>query len=619
MTVERKPWAIRPGDPTKIGTTKTADGYNFAVQVNCQEPLELLFYKKGSGEPEQTILIPESCRTGNVYAVTVLKHGLSLYEYSYRQGEKKLDDMAARIVCSGKAFGSKEDTDEHRYRVLKDTVVQPMVSYIPYEEMVMYKVHVRGYTMQKNSGVRRKGTFGGLMEKIPYWKELGITSIELMPAYDFEEYPQKEKITVKYQIPELHEQKLNYWGFTKGHYFAPKPSYCAGKYPEQEVKDFISGLHEVGMECLMDFYFPKEISPSLVVEILRFWRIEYKVDGFVLMGEGAWLELIARDEVLADCKLLCPGYDMARLYDKKGPEVRRLGEYNSGFQDSMRRFLKGDEEQINGFLYYVKQNPSTHGVVHYMANHDGFTLADLVSYDYRHNEENGENNRDGNTNNYSWNCGVEGDTRKIAVLEVRKRQMRNAVLLLMLSQGTPLLYGGDEFGNTQKGNNNAYCQDNVTGWVDWSRKGKYNGFKKFVQDVIAFRKKHPILHMPYELRATDYKSLGWPEISWHSDRAWFVNTESSSRQIGVLYCGKYAKKEDGTTDDFVYVIYNMYWNDKMFALPDLPEGMKWYVTVDSGKKSEEAVSIAGQEKVITEKKSLKVSGRTILVLLGKQG
>ena len=197
--------------------------------------------------------------------------------------------------------------------------------------------------------------------------------------------------------------------------------------------------------------------------------------------------------------------------------------------------------------------------------------------------------------------------------------MRNAMLLLMLSQGTPLLYGGDEFGNTQKGNNNAYCQDNVTGWVDWSKIGKYIGFTKFVQDVIAFRKLHPILHMPYELRATDYKSLGWPEISWHSEKAWFANTESSSRQIGVLYCGKYAKKEDGTTDDFVYVIYNMYWAEKQFALPDLPEGMRWYLAIDSGKNSEEAVSRSGEEKVITEKKSLKVSGRTILVLLGKQG
>lgn len=619
MTMERKPWGIRPGDPTKIGTSKTADGYNFAVQVSGKEPLELVFYKKGGSEPEQIIQIPENYRTGNVYAVTVLKHGLSLYEYSYRQGNMEVDDAGARVVCSVTAFGEREKNHDLRYRVLKETDVVTLSSYIPYEDMIIYKVHVRGYTMQKNSKVRKKGTFSGLMEKIPYWKEMGITSVELMPAYDFEEYPKKEEKVSKYQIPEICEPKLNYWGYTKGHYFAPKTSYCAGKYPEQEVKDFISKLHESGMECLMDFYFPKEISPNLVPEILRFWKIEYQVDGFVLMGEGAWLELIARDEVLADCKLICPGYDMARLYGPKGPKVRRLGECNSGFQDAMRRFLKGDEEQINGFLYYVKQNPSTHGVIHYMANHDGFTLADLVSYDYRHNEENGESNNDGNTYNYSWNCGAEGDTRKSAVLEMRKRQMRNAMLLLMLSQGTPLLYGGDEFGNTQKGNNNAYCQDNVTGWVDWSKTGKYIGFTKFVQDVIAFRKLHPILHMPYELRATDYKSLGWPEISWHSEKAWFANTESSSRQIGVLYCGEYAKKEDGTTDDFVYVIYNMYWAEKQFALPDLPEGMRWYLAVDSGKNSEEAVSRSGEEKVITEKKSLKVGGRTILVLLGKQG
>ncbi|MBS6195273.1 MAG: Type II secretory pathway, pullulanase PulA and related glycosidase [Clostridiales bacterium] len=621
MRTERKPWGIRQGDPTKPGTARTADGYNFALHTTSDEPVELIFYRKGSGEPEQKIVIPDEYRTGNMISLVIMKQRLSLYEYVYRQGGKTFPDPNGRVVCQKGIFGEKnqEKQQEIRSSVLNEAPIMPCSPYIPYEDMVVYKVHVRGYTMQKNSKVRKKGTFQGLQEKISYWKELGITSVELMPAYDFLEYPEKKEKPSKYQPPETSPGRLNYWGYTKGNYFAPKPSYCQGKQAEQEVKAFISALHKEGMECLMDFCFPAEIGPELVVEALRFWRMEYGVDGFMLYGDGVWMELIARDEVLADAKLICPGCDMDRLYRFQEKKTRRLGEANEGFQNAARRFLKGDEDQINGFLYHNKRNPASHGVLHYMANHDGFTLADLVSYDSRHNEENGEENRDGSKNNYSWNCGTEGPTRKISIQELRKRQMRNAMMMLMLSQGTPLIYGGDELGNSQNGNNNAYCQDNETGWVDWSQSRKFAGFTGFVRNLIQFRSEHPILHMPYELCATDYKSLGWPELSYHSERAWFSNTESSSRHTGILYCGKYAEKEDGTADDFIYVIYNMHWNQRKFALPDLPEGMSWYAAVDSGRKPEEAVCPAGQEKKISEKKSLTVDERTILVLIGKQG
>lgn len=201
--------------------------------------------------------------------------------------------------------------------------------------------------------------------------------------------------------------------------------------------------------------------------------------------------------------------------------------------------------------------------------------------------------------------------------KLRERQMKNAILLLMLSQGTPLLYGGDELGNSQNGNNNPYCQDNEIGWVDWSRSRKFSGFTRFVQDVIRFRREHPILHMRRELRVTDYRSLGWPELSYHSERAWFSNTESSSRQAGILYCGAYVQDEEKPGDDFIYVMYNMHWNDYTFALPDLPEKSNWYLAVDSGKKAEEAVSPKGAEEKIEERKFLTVKGRTIVVLIGK--
>jgi isoamylase len=619
MAVKKKIWDIRQGDPTKLGTSRTVDGYNFAVRTENAEPLELLFYKKGTDKPEHTIAIPEEFRTGRIWAVTVLATDLHLYEYRYKQGNKIFSDENARVVWKKKKFGELPDKEAvSGSSVLQADRAKPLAGYISYEDMIVYKVHVRGYTMHKNSKAAKKGTFEGLQEKIPYWKEMGYTSIELMPAYDFDEYQIPDEENMRYQKMNIADVRLNYWGYAKGNYFSPKATFCASKQPEQSVKDFVNALHQEHMECLMDFYFPAEIAPGRIMEILRFWRVEYQVDGFVLAGDGAWLELLFRDDVLADTKLICPGYDMSRLYGAKGPKVRRLAQYNMGFQNTMRRFLKGDEDQVGDFLYYAKQNPVTHGEIHYLANHDGFTLADLVSYDTRHNEENGEENRDGNSYNYSWNCGIEGETRKTIITDLRRRQMRNAILLLMLSQGTPLIYGGDELGNSQKGNNNAYCQDNPTGWVDWGKARRFSGFTEFVRDSIRFRKEHPILHMPFELRPTDYKSLGWPELSYHSERAWFSDTECSSRQAGILYCGGYAHNEENDgTDDFIYVIYNMYWEKHKFALPDLPEKMKWYLAVDSSRKDEEAVGRQGEELLIEEKKSLVAAPRTILVLIGK--
>lgn len=620
MSEKKVQWQIRPGDPERLGVTRTADGYNFAVELGGEEQVFLQFFRKGHPEPCMEIALPAECRIGNVWAVVVKQPRLSSYTYRYRQGERTFEDPWAPLLWGKGAFGRlPKEYEPLRGGILSERELVSPRPRISFEDMVIYKVHVRGYTMQKNSRVKKKGTFRGLQEKIPYFQQLGITSLELMPAYEFQEYPPRPEKTTRYQMASPAAEKLNFWGYAPGDYFAPKTSYCAGKDPGQEIRDLVDALHEAGMECLMDFYFPGEIRPDLTLQVLRFWRRTYGVDGFVLLGDGVRMDYLARDPMLADTKLLCPGCDLRQIYGNTIPREKRIGEYNCGFQDAMRRFLKGDEDQINSFQYYVKKNPSGCGTVQYLTNHDGFTLADLVSYDYRHNEENGEANRDGTSYNYSWNCGAEGPTRRPAILQLRRQQMRNAVLLLMLSQGTPLLLGGDEFGNSQGGNNNAYCQDNVTGWTDWSNARKFAGFTEFVKDVIRFRKAHPILHMPYELRATDYRSLGWPEISFHSERAWYANQEYTCREIGVLYCGAYAAGENGSPDDFLYVIYNMHWSEHAFALPDLPEGCRWHLAVDSGRKDEEAVCAPGEEVLLEEKKSLKVGPRRILVLIGKQG
>lgn len=606
MSSTENKWEVRPGNPTCLGTTRTWDGYNFTIKNSEKKAIEIAFYKEDE-TPVERIVIPEEYSIGDLYSIEILKKDLHEYEYMYYMDEEPYTDMYARLTCGRECFGSKVDSvNGMRSKVLQEASVCELDEYIPYEQMLVYKVHTRGYTMQKDSGVEHKGTFLGLIEKIPYWKELGVTTLELMPVYDFLEYPMKKKI----------KSPINYWGYTGGFYFAPKASYAV-KQPDVELKQLISELHKNGMECLLEFYFAEDVTPDLALQILRFWKMEYKADGFILRNGQKWMELFAKDAILADTKIIGSEWDADTLGMVDIPVPRRLGEYNVEFQKTMRRFLKGDENQIADFQYFNRRNPATFGCLHSITNHDGFTLADLVSYNWRHNEGNGENNQDGPEENHSWNCGEEGPAKTKQVKELRQRQMRNAMLLLLLSQGTPVIYGGDEFGNSQKGNNNAYCQDNEIGWVDWSQKEEMEPFTTFVKEIIAFRKNHPILHMPYELVKLDLKGYGWPEISYHSEAAWVSNTENYSRQIGILYCGTYAKDIYGKEDALIYVAYNMYWAEHKLALPDLPEHKNWYVAINSGQPAEEAVFEAGKEMKITDKKYIRMQGRTIIVLIGK--
>lgn len=294
------------------------------------------------------------------------------------------------------------------------------------------------------------------------------------------------------------------------------------------------------------------------------------------------------------------------------PEFRGT---QSGYQYHIRRFLKGDEGSLSDFTYYLRRSPETHGVINYLADHDGFTLYDSVSYEQKHNLDNGEDNMDGSNENLTWNCGAEGVTRKPAVRALRLRQLKNAVLMLMTSQGTPLIYGGDEFGNSQKGNNNAWCQDNKTGWIDWKAAARNPEFAAFVKAAIAFRKAHPALHGEREPRLIDYKSYGCPDMSFHSQRAWFSQMENTCRFIGVMYCGGYFQDKDGNKDDDLYIAYNMHWNPHELALPSLPEQKVWYLTADTN-TPEVFLTEENQKKISA--KTVIVPPRSIIILTGKQ-
>lgn len=479
---------------------------------------------------------------------------------------------------------------------------------LPYEDVILYALHVRGFTKHSSSGVRCRGTYAGIVEKIPYLKELGITSLLLMPAYEFEEIMERvppaaamtmEQAVANYrQIPEQtavkdgsapenrepdvgpNTRRINYWGYQKGLYYIPKSGYAYSKEPITEYKDMVRNLHRNGIEVLMQFYFPPEISPMEMLEILKFWVLEYHIDGFHVLGVDLPIELFAKEPLLADTKLLTTQQYCPQKTDYIMP-ARRLGWLSEGFLYDMRRALKGDDNLINQVIFHVRNNRTDTGIINYIAKWDGMRLRDLVSYDRKHNEANNENNQDGTDYNCSWNCGVEGKSRRKHIAQLRMKQMKNALSLVFLSQGTPLLYSGDEFGNTQEGNNNPYCQDNAVSWIKWNQMESGRQLLDYTKLLIALRKAHPILHAKEPLRGMDYLSCGYPDISLHGREAWRPDTSPASRSIGVMYCGYYGEIDGCQDDTFFYIGINFHWNGHYLGLPQLPKGKEWALYADT--------------------------------------
>ncbi len=560
--------------------------------------------------------------------VSVCVTGISpdRYEYNYRIGNEVIQDPYAVYLSGAEKFGQPqtEDTDiircgfrNEKYR-WQDDSFQPC----PLSDSIIYKLQVREYTMQKNSGVRLKGTFKGLEQKIAYLKDMGVTAVLLMPAYDYREIERKRSAGRRpepaYAYKESVPGKINCWGYTgEACYFAPKASFCATDRPVREFSHLVDTLHQAGMECLMEFYFDGSVSPSVMLDILRYWKLKYHVDGFHLMGSGICQEVLVRDALLSRTKLFFHDVDGGYLYQGKIPAFKNVAEYNEGFLYCMRHLLKSDENMLEDFIYRNRRNPKETGIINYLADQDGFTMMDMVSYDEKHNEDNGEDNRDGMEYNCSWNCGAEGPTRKRTVRELRLQQLKNAFLLLLLSQGTPLIFQGDEFGNSQKGNNNAWCQDNDIGWVDWSAFKSNRALYEFVKEAIAFRKKYYILHMQEELKGVDYRALGYPDLSYHGAQAWYAPCERNLRHLGMMYCGDYGKQEK----EFLFVAYNLHWMPHEFALPNLPKGSVWKFVASTSRQegkvfTEEEVKTAKQKG--KGKKAVEVPSRTIAILIGKQ-
>lgn len=596
-----------------MGAVPVKDGIVFSMERKNNEEASLLLYKKGSKEVIQEIPFPATNTIGDIVCVKAEKIASARYEYNFCiDGKVTLDPYAKVLVGTGK-FG-EEHPEGHEVRCAMiagnydwEDDRKPQIAY---EDAVMYSFHVRGFTKQRYSGVRHKGTFLGITEKAEYFKELGINQIKLMPAYEFTEM-ESVKTHARYRKKEELPKRLNYWGYTKAFHFAPKRAYAATKDPVREFKDMVKTMHRLGIEVLMEFYFPEGCNPRYITECLQYWVQEYHVDGFHVRGVQGICNLMATDPLFADTKLLNIYFPVEEIYGKKNlPKKRMVAECNDGFMIDVRRFLKGDEESLKAFAERMRRNPKGSGLINYIASHDGFTLCDLVSYEERHNEDNGEQNRDGRVQNYSWNCGEEGKSRKKKILELRNRQMKNAWCMLLLSAGTPMILAGDEFCNSQLGNNNPYCLDNEISWLDWKgyKSGNSEMFR-FVKDLIAFRKKHKILHMGQELSMTDSLSCGFPGISYHSSSAWYGELDGQNRKIGVMYCGKYADE-----DELIYIAYNMHWMEHTFALPALPGGYRWNVALDTS----EGILEEDKWRLLPDSRQVQVSSRTVIVLIGRK-
>lgn len=561
------------GQPLPLGVNVSGDHVNFSVAVPEGERCWLLLYRVGEEEPKERYEMTEAI--GEVRFLALEGMDPADYEYNYMIGGEVTVDPYARGLAGRDIWGKERDIQKHEVRgVLKNGRYdwegdEPLK--LPFHSIVAYSLHVRGFTKHTSSGVEKKGTFSGVVEKLPYLKDLGINQIQCMPVYEFEECGRFR----------------NYWGYGQAYYFAPKSAYAASGDGERELKDMVKACHKEGIEVVLEMPFTGDTSKQLMEECLRYYCLEYHIDGFLLNPYVAPMDAIHADPILKHTKILV---------------------HDTGFQTVMRRFLKGDEGMVRDVMYWLRHQSETKEILNMITWQTGFTLRDLVSYDGKHNEANGEQNQDGPDYNYSWNCGAEGPSRKKAVTELRKNQTRNAFFLLLLAQGTPCILAGDEFGNTQKGNNNVYCQDNPVGWLDWSGLEKHPELHDFVKELIAFRKKHPVFWPEKEMTGMTYSKKGVPDVSYHGENAWRVPLEVSSRQLGVYYSGT---DRTGEGDEDCFVAYNMHWLEHTFALPALPRGKKWYRIASTQE------GILDKAEPLDDQKFAEVKERTIMIFSGR--
>jgi len=550
----------------------------------------------------------------------------------------------------------------------------------PVEDLIIYEAHVRGFTKHPSSGVKHPGTFAAIREKIPYLKELGVNCIELMPIHEFDEFENSRTSPVTGKLLMNYWGYSNVGFFApKGGFAATGKFGMQVDEVKTLVKELHKNGIEVILDVVFNhtaegnergpyisyrgidnktyyiltpdgYYFNfsgcgntlncnNPIVRNMILDCLRYWAADYHVDGFRFdlasilgrdqngapMHSPPLLESLAFDPILGKCKLIAEAWDAGGLYQVGSfPAWGRWVEWNGKYRDDLRKFLKGEPGMVGAMAQRLQGSPDLYqwegrgacASVNFITAHDGFTLKDMVSYNEKHNEANGEGNGDGSNDNYSWNCGWEGDTQDPQVNRLRMKQMKNAVAMLLVSQGTPMILAGDEMANTQWGNNNAYCQDNEISWIDWSLLNKNRELFEFFKKIIAFRMAHPVLRSRTHFLNRDYVGSGYADITWHGARAWNADWSLNSRLLAFMLCGKHAKCGK-VVDNSVYVAMNMHWDMHGFELPRLPKNLFWHVVANTDAASPQDIWPVGREIKLENQFEFLVGPRSVVILLAK--
>ena len=608
--------------PIHFGVVCSGNSIEFAVKMEGGRCGIILYFE----DDIKRIEFDVNCKLGKVYSGIIKGVDIdSVIGYNFYQDDKEFVDPYVRRVIGNEVFGASLSSGDINNR--SGAIVTRGFDWedeakpnIPYEKSIYYMLHVRGFTMDKSSKVKANGTFRGIIEKLQYLKSLGITSVELMPCYEFEEVDVfDESAIMKYSVMHYREKigdnslqntsaKLNTWGYKEAHYFAPKASYSFDDDCVSEMKELVKRLHQSGIEIIMQFYFSNSMPYKNMYDILAFWLVEYHIDGFHLLGENLPVNLIAREALFSDTKILYERFDNNFFSCEGYDEYANLATYNNDFMNGTRRYLKGDQDSIAAFSTVMKQNNNFISNINYISNYNEFTLYDLVSYDYKHNNDNGEDNKDGNNYNNSWNHGVEGETKKRSVIQLRRKQMKNIMTYLLLAQGTPMIVAGDEFGNTRFGNNNAYCHDDEYWWLDWKLLNKNKQVNNYIKDIIGFRKEHSIFHPKTNFKMVDILGCGHPDLSYHGEEVWKPNFENYSRLIALLYSGEYGTMIDGVKQSDYYVIYNSHWVMHNCNLPRLRNGYSWKKIFDTNINSDCI------DELLEDQERIRVSERSVMIL-----
>lgn len=623
-------FVVKEGDYARMGAIQTTDNevvFTFAGEKEDACCVVLIDKKT---KQNFKIDVPDKYCLGSLRSIAVSGLKPEQYYYVYEiNGEEQLDPYAH--VIKGREIWNDGRRKEEGYRIYgsfrQDTFdwEEDRAPEIPKGEMLMYKLHVRGFSMDHGAGKKIAGTFRAVMDKIDYLKSLGVTTLELMPVYEFEEIeipvkkelpdyikwePQEEDVILP-EEPEEQTEKVNYWGYCEGNYFSVKASYASepAKAP-LEFKTLVKQLHSNGIECVMEMYFPGITNHNLILDALRFWVREYHVDGFHLLGEHLPITAIVQDVMLSRTKIFYTDFEPSVCFAHK--KYKHLFVYKEEYQYPARKILNHLNGDMQEFVNQQKKQGPVLGYINFVSSNNGFTLADVFMYNDKHNEGNGEDNADGSCWNFSNNYGVEGPTRKRYITNTRKRMWKNAILMLFLAQGVPLIWSGDEMWNSQKGNNNAYCQDNPVGWLNWKNAKSHEKEIAFVRQVGQFRRNHPILSNEEPFHFSDYHSMGAPDVSYHGESAWISEFDPGRMSLGMMYCGAYSKDKEQNED--IYVAYNFYSAVTALALPKLPKKKKWYLFIDS---AEEETPVLTEGVLCKNQQILSMKPQSICVLVGK--